>query len=113
MDGSDALTLELIGAIGAIDRDAWNSLAHPPGVGFDPFISWDFLDALEMSGCASAEHGWGPAHLIARDRAGAPVGAMPLYVKTHSYGEYVFDHAWADAMMRAGGRYYQIGRAHV
>lgn len=81
-------------------------MANPEGEHYDPFLSWDFLQALEESGCASAVKGWQPAHLIARDAGGAPVGAMPLYAKDHSYGEYVFDHAWADALQRAGGHYY-------
>lgn len=106
MDGSDALTLQVLDGLNAIARESWDGLANPPGAPFDPFLCWDFLDALEASGCASNENGWTPAHLLARDAAGAAVGAMPLYLKRHSYGEYVFDHAWADAYMRAGGRYY-------
>ena len=106
MDGSDSLTVHVLGGLRDIARAEWDSLANPPGAPFDPFLSWDFLEALECAGCASAENGWGPAHLIARDAAGAAVGAMPLYAKSHSYGEYVFDHGWADAMQRAGGRYY-------
>jgi predicted N-acyltransferase len=105
MDGTDALTVSVLGGLADIDRATWDALANPPGQPFDPFLSWDFLQALEESGCASARSGWRPAHLIARDK-GAPVGAMPLYLKDHSYGEYVFDHAWADALNRAGGRYY-------
>ena len=106
MDGSDALSIHLIGGLNEIARAAWDALANPAGEEYDPFLSWDFLEALEQSGCASAETGWRPAHLIARDHSGAALGAMPLYAKAHSYGEYVFDHAWADALMRAGGRYY-------
>ena len=106
MDGTDALGITLIGDLANIDRVAWDALANPPDAPFDPFLSWDFLQALEESGCASAQRGWQPAHLIARDATGAAVGAMPLYAKDHSYGEYVFDHAWADALQRAGGRYY-------
>lgn len=106
MDGSDSLTLEMLGGLADIDRAQWDALANPEGAPYDPFISWDFLQALEQSDCASAEQGWQPAHLIARDHKGAPVGAMPLYIKSHSYGEYVFDHGWADAYQRAGGRYY-------
>jgi predicted N-acyltransferase len=105
MDGSDALTLALVDGLDKVDRAAWDALANPPGKAFDPFLSWDFLQAFEESGCASAAKGWTPAHLIARE-AGVMVGAMPLYAKDHSYGEYVFDHSWADALMRAGGRYY-------
>jgi predicted N-acyltransferase len=106
MDGTDALTITVIGELANIERAAWDELANPPGEPFDPFLSWDFLQALEESGCASSEQGWQPAHLIARDARGAVVGAMPLYAKDHSYGEYVFDHGWADALIRAGGRYY-------
>ena len=73
---------------------------------YDPFLSWDFLQALEASGSAVEETGWAPRHLIAETEDGDAVGALPLYVKSHSYGEYVFDHAWADALERAGGRYY-------
>jgi predicted N-acyltransferase len=106
MDGSDALTISVVGDLANIDRAAWDALANPPDASYDPFLSWDFLHALEESGCASAEQGWQPAHLVARDSRGVLVGAMPLYAKDHSYGEYVFDHAWADALHRAGGRYY-------
>lgn len=106
MDGNDALTISVIGDLANIDRALWDSLANPAGAPFDPFLSWDFLQALEESGCATASTGWQPAHLLARDFSGAPVGAMPLYAKDHSYGEYVFDHAWADALQRGGGRYY-------
>jgi predicted N-acyltransferase len=106
MDGTDALTISVIGDLANIDRAAWDKLANPEGEPYDPFLSWDFLQALEESGCASSPKGWQPAHLIARDAGGAAVGAMPLYAKDHSYGEYVFDHAWADALQRAGGHYY-------
>lgn len=106
MDGSDALTVGVFGDLANVNREAWDAIANPPDAPYDPFVSWDFLQALEKSGCASADHGWQPAHLIARDARGELVGAMPLYAKDHSYGEYVFDHAWADALHRAGGRYY-------
>jgi predicted N-acyltransferase len=106
MDGADAISIQVLGDLKNIGKDEWDALANPAGAPFDPFICWDFLQALEESGCASAQKGWQPAHLIARDRTGAPVGAMPLYAKDHSYGEYVFDHAWADALMRSGGAYY-------
>jgi len=61
---------------------------------------------LEQSGCASAETGWAPRHIWLTNEKGEPVGAAPLYAKTHSRGEYVFDHGWADALHRAGGSYY-------
>ncbi len=106
MDGSDSLTLHVLGGLREIAREQWDALANPPAAPFDPFLSWDFLEALESSNCATPQTGWAPAHLVARDASGAAVGAMPLYAKAHSYGEYVFDHGWADAMQRAGGRYY-------
>ena len=106
MDSGDAITIQILGDLKNIDRATWDGLANPALTPFDPFLSWDFLQALEESGCASPGKGWQPAHLIARDRTGAAVGAMPLYAKDHSYGEYVFDHSWADALMRAGGQYY-------
>lgn len=106
MDGADTLTIEIAGELSKVAREAWDGLANPPDAPYDPFLSWDFLQALEESGCASATRGWQPAHLIARDATRKMVGAMPLYAKDHSYGEYVFDHAWADALIRGGGRYY-------
>jgi predicted N-acyltransferase len=106
MDSGDAITVQVLGDLANIERAAWDALANPPDKPFDPFLSWDFLQALEESGCASAAKGWQPAHLIAREATGAVVGAMPLYAKDHSYGEYVFDHSWADALNRAGGAYY-------
>lgn len=106
MDGTDALTVEVAGELASVDRGAWDAVANPQGAPYDPFISWDFLQALEQSGCATTAKGWQPVHLIARDAARDVVGAMPLYAKDHSYGEYVFDHAWADALIRAGERYY-------
>jgi predicted N-acyltransferase len=72
---------------------------------FNPFISHDFLAALEASGSAVARTGWQPQHLVV-ESADAIVGVAPCYLKSHSRGEYVFDHAWADAFARAGGRYY-------
>jgi predicted N-acyltransferase len=90
-------------AIAEIGRDAWDGVAGSYG---NPFVSFDFLDILEQSGCASARAGWSPCHLAARDDGEAPIGVMPLYLKTHSQGEYVFDWSWADAYERAGGRYY-------
>ncbi len=106
MDGAGALTIEVIGDLANIKRETWDGLANPADLAYDPFLSWDFLQALEASGCVGAHAGWRPAHLIARGAGGEAVGAMPLYAKDHSYGEYVFDHSWADALHRAGGRYY-------
>ncbi len=72
----------------------------------DPFTSHTFLQSLEESGSATAETGWAPQHVIVRDEKGVVAAAMPMYLKSHSQGEYVFDHSWADAFYRAGGQYY-------
>lgn len=88
--------------ISEVSEDAWDALC-PSG---HPFLSWRFLHALEVSGCASEETGWAPRHIWLKREDGTPVGAAPLYAKTHSRGEYVFDHGWADALYRAGGEYY-------
>lgn len=101
-----ALTVQAVGSLDEVAREDWDRLANPQGAEYDPFISWDFLQALEQSGCIGEGTGWLPRHLIARDARGDLVGSVPLYVKSHSMGEYVFDQAWADAYERAGGRYY-------
>src|SRR6185437_13134126 len=72
----------------------------------NPFVSHDFLLSLEQSASVGGRSGWQPRHLLAEDAGGALVGSAPCYVKTHSKGEYVFDHGWADAFERAGGDYY-------
>ncbi len=91
----------LVGPIGGIPAAAWDGLC-PDG---NPFLRHAFLAALEDSGSAVAEAGWQPLHLT-MGAPEAPTAACPLYVKGHSYGEYVFDHGWADAYERAGGQYY-------
>ena len=88
--------------IAEVGREAWDACAG----GGNPFVSFDFLDALEEAGCAVDSTGWAPHHLSVEDEAGATAAVMPLYLKSHSQGEYVFDWAWADAYERAGGRYY-------
>jgi predicted N-acyltransferase len=100
------LTLRAVPGLAGVDRSGWDALANPPGAAFDPFLSWDFLEALEASGCVGEAAGWIPRHLIAQKENGRLAGALPLYIKLHSMGEYVFDHAWADALERAGGQYY-------
>jgi uncharacterized protein len=90
-------------SIAAIGREAWESVSASHD---NPFISFDFLNALEESGCVSTRTGWSPCHLAVHDEATRLKAVMPLYLKTHSQGEYVFDWSWADAYKRAGGRYY-------
>ena len=72
----------------------------------NPFVSHDFLSSLEVSGSVGGRSGWQPRHLLLEDREGGLVGAAPCYVKSHSRGEYVFDHGWAEAFEHAGGDYY-------
>ena len=100
------LSLSIADAMADVERSAWNAVANPPGERYDPFLDWDFLEAAESSGCAQPDTGWTPRHLLAHDQSGKLVGAAPLYLKAHSRGEFVFDHGWADALHRAGGRYY-------
>ncbi|WP_342644276.1 GNAT family N-acetyltransferase [Rhodoligotrophos ferricapiens] len=104
-DSSEAV-ISVEGAIADIDAAAWDACANPPQRPYNPFVSHAFLKALEASGSVSAKTGWLPRHLVLRDASGGIAGCMPCYIKGHSRGEYVFDHAWADAYERAGGRYY-------
>lgn len=90
-------------SIAAVGRETWDACAAAAG---DPFVSYDFLHACEASGSAVPAQGWAPRHLALEGDDGAVIGVMPLYLKGHSQGEYVFDHAWADAYERAGGCYY-------
>ena len=90
--------------------EEWNLLAGTSSNSatspYNPFISYDFLRVGEESGCATARTGWAPRHLRLEAPDGTLVGAVPCYAKSHSQGEYVFDHGWADAFERAGGNYY-------
>ncbi len=92
--------------IAEIGREAWDACALNPAYAANPFIRFDFLDALEQADCAVERTGWGPQHISVEDDQGRVAAVMPLYLKSHSQGEYIFDHAWADAYERAGGRYY-------
>lgn len=94
---------KILGRISDVSEADWNATLPET---YHPFLSWKFLQALEESGCAVAETGWTPCHIWLTDKNGTPKGAAPLYGKTHSQGEYVFDHGWADALHRAGGEYY-------
>ncbi|MGB8337650.1 MAG: GNAT family N-acetyltransferase [Burkholderiales bacterium] len=95
-----AATLQTVSSIDDIDAESWNRLA-----GDNPFVSHEFLLALEQTRCTCRENGWQPRHLTLYEN-GTLVGAMPLYLKFHSYGEYVFDWAWADAYQHSGLKYY-------
>ena len=100
-------TVRVLSSIREIERDAWEGCANPSHeVPYDPFISYEFLDAIERSDSASPQTGWATRHLAVESSTGEIVGVLPLYIKGHSQGEYVFDHAWAEAFYRAGGEYY-------
>jgi predicted N-acyltransferase len=123
------LSLRTLSSMTEVPRAAWDSLANPgwsigpggavtrshdeSGSAYNPFVSYDFLLALEASGSATARTGWAGCHLALEDESGQLVGAVPAYLKSHSMGEYVFDHGWADAWERAGGRYYPKLQASV
>ena len=97
----DSYDIRVHRSMAEIDATLWRSCFGTQ----DPFLKWDFLHGLETSGCTTTESGWQPAHLRL-ERDGEPVGFLPAYLKTHSYGEYVFDWSWADAWQRMGLRYY-------
>ncbi len=96
-------SLSIVDSLAGLDPGEWNALVA--GAEGAPFVRHEFLHALIETGCATARTGWQPQFLLLK-RAGALVGAMPLFLKTHSYGEYVFDWAWADAYARHRLEYY-------
>ncbi len=96
------LTVRLVPSVGSLKADAWNAL-NPKD---NPFVSHEFLTAMEDSGSVGEGTGWDPVPITITDADGKLLAAMPSYAKGHSQGEYVFDHSWADAYQRAGGRYY-------
>jgi uncharacterized protein len=109
---SVGLRIRVVPAIADIAADVWDTCANPgagenPSISpYNPFVSHDFLSALEISGSAVARTGWQPQHLAAEDEDGRMLGVAPCYLKSHSRGEYVFDRGWAEAYERAGGDYY-------
>lgn len=98
---ADAPVAEFIPSLTAVKASDWNRLT---GVDY-PFLCHEFLLGLEQSHCTTAETGWQPCHLLLR-QGGALVAVLPLYLKSHSYGEYVFDWSWAEAWQRSGLSYY-------
>jgi uncharacterized protein len=101
-DGGCGVTVKVVSTLSDIPAAAWDACAGSD----NPFVSHAFLEALEASGSATGESGWLPQHLALEDERGTLLGAVPLYLKSHSYGEYIFDWGWASAYERAGGRYY-------
>ncbi|HSD91744.1 MAG TPA: GNAT family N-acetyltransferase [Methyloceanibacter sp.] len=108
VEDDGALILRVASSILDVEATDWD-----PCSASNPFTSHAFLAALERSGSVAAETGWLPQHLLLEDAKGRSLGCMPCYLKSHSQGEYVFDHGWADAYMRAGGRYYPKLQASV
>ncbi|MCW3835253.1 GNAT family N-acetyltransferase [Sphingomonas canadensis] len=99
---ASSVTARIADGVCSIPAARWDACAGTA----DPFVSHAFLSALERSGSATAETGWQPLPIVVDGADGAPAAIAPAYAKSHSQGEYVFDHAWADAWQRAGGRYY-------
>ncbi len=97
---------QILHSLSEISQDSWNACCFNEATHHNPFLSHQFLSALEDSGCATADTGWQARHIAICNADDDVVGVMPLYLKSHSYGEYVFDHAWANAYQNAGGRYY-------
>ncbi|MFP3545874.1 GNAT family N-acetyltransferase [Rhizobium sp. SIMBA_035] len=107
---TDELSIRVERSFTAISPESWSRLSGTSktanAVPYNPFLSHAFLSSLEESGSATAETGWLGHHLLLETEKGELIGALPGYLKNHSQGEYVFDHGWADAFERAGGRYY-------
>ncbi len=108
---SGNLTIRVEQSFAAISAESWSRLAGTTkdagsSVPYNPFVSHAFFSALEESGSADDKTGWLGHHLLLEDEHRQLLGAVPAYLKSHSQGEYVFDHGWADAFERAGGQYY-------
>ncbi|HEV8015828.1 MAG TPA: GNAT family N-acetyltransferase [Stellaceae bacterium] len=101
-DGGERLTVRIVEDLAVIPAAAWDECAGTD----NPFVCHTFLQALEESGSATRETGWLPQHVVIEDQAKRILGAAPMYLKSHSYGEYIFDHGWASGYERAGGHYY-------
>ena len=111
MAAEQSVSITVVDGVQQIDQKDWDRLANPQDAAtadfeYNPFLRWDFFNALESSQSATRMTGWLPQHLVLKDEAGAVLGIVPCYLKNHSQGEYVFDHGWADAFERAGGSYY-------
>lgn len=119
-DARETVLLRVASRIADVRAADWDACARGsepaasnPALLSNPFISHAFLLALEESGSATRETGWLPQHLLLEDSSGTLIACMPCYLKSHSQGEYVFDHGWADAYLRAGGRYYPKLQASI
>ncbi|MGR3702037.1 MAG: GNAT family N-acetyltransferase [Paracoccaceae bacterium] len=105
----DTIEIAMLGSLSEVAQADWDACACPEaadgGRPDDPFTTWRFLRALEESGSVGTGSGWQPRYLTARQN-GQLIACAPMYAKSHSQGEYIFDHNWAHAYERAGGRYY-------
>jgi hypothetical protein len=99
-------TVEVVPRIADIPAAHWDACANPDLAFHNPFIAHGFLKALEDAGTVGGRSGWTPRHLVLREADRSISACAPCYLKSHSRGEYVFDHSWADAYERAGGNYY-------
>jgi predicted N-acyltransferase len=108
-DGGGPARIRIVDGLAEVPAAAWDACAGSD----NPFLSHAFLEALEASGSATAKTGWLPQHVLIEDAEGRLLAAAPLYLKSHSQGEYVFDHGWAQAYERAGGSYYPKLQAAV
>ncbi|XP_009618447.1 uncharacterized protein [Nicotiana tomentosiformis] len=108
MGASEKISISVVSSISAVSPDEWDScsLDSTGTQQFNPFLSHGFLSSLEDSGSAVEGTGWMPQHIIAKDENNNILGVVPLYLKSHSYGEYVFDHSWANAYYNYGLSYY-------
>lgn len=105
-DDTPPLSVRSVASLAGVRAEEWDACALAPGAAGNPFVSHAFLDALEQSGSVGRRTGWNPMHLLAETADGRLLGALPMYLKSHSQGEYVFDHGWAQAYENAGGAYY-------
>src|SRR5260221_3784679 len=101
-DGRESVTVKVVPRLADIPAAEWDACAGDD----NPFLCHAYLETLDASGSAPRDSGWQAQHLALEDEGGRLLGAVPLYLKSHSYGEYVFDWGWASAYERAGGRYY-------
>ncbi|MBO88603.1 MAG: GNAT family N-acetyltransferase [Rickettsiales bacterium] len=112
-DGSDAVSVKVVSKISKLNPAEWDECAGSNLPDGNPSICYAFLHALEESQSVRAETGWQPQHLVVENASGKLIGAVPMYLKSHSMGEYVFDYGWANAYERAGGQYYPKLQASI
>jgi predicted N-acyltransferase len=105
-DENEPISVKVVSKIIEVDSEQWDACAGTNAPNSNPSVSHAFLRALEESHSVRPESGWQPQHLIVEDANGEVAGAVPMYLKSHSMGEYVFDYGWANAYERAGGKYY-------